>query len=224
MRRRIIERLNPRGSFEADALQFAASSGALVAHVADGFFIDIGVPEDFARAQVDVPKTQRRPAVFFDRDGVLNVNHGHVGTIERFEWIPGAREAVRLVNEAGFYAFVVTNQAGIAKGRYTEDDYRTLRSWMRTSLAEVGAHLDDERFCPYHPEGSVASYARASDWRKPEPGMLLDLARRWPVAVERSFLVGDKQTDIEAARRAGVRGTLFEGGRLDEFIKRELLS
>ncbi|MFG1461269.1 HAD-IIIA family hydrolase [Xanthobacter sp. DSM 24535] len=217
-RRSILSALTPKGSLEQDALPGLARAGHLRGVPASGYFIDIGIPDDYARAQYEIPARRRRPAVFFDRDGVLNLDHGYIGQVERFEWVPGAREAIRRVNQAGYYAFIVTNQAGIAKGHYDEAAYRVVRAHMRDELAQIGAHIDDERFAPDHPDGIVAAYRRVSDWRKPGPGMLLDLLRRWPVDAAHSFLIGDQPTDIQAAEAAGIPGHLFPGGNLDTFI------
>jgi D-glycero-D-manno-heptose 1,7-bisphosphate phosphatase len=170
-----------------------------------------------------VAADERKPAVFFDRDGVLNVDHGYVARREDFEWVEGAMAAVRSLNQAGFYVFIATNQSGIARGLYAVDDMHELHKFMIEDLARIGAHIDDIRFCPFHPEGSSAAVRRASDWRKPGPGMIVDLMQRWPINPERSVLIGDKEADVEAARAAGVRGLLFPGGNLEDFVRREVL-
>jgi len=218
MRRSVAAATPERSSLEATVLPQLAAKGAVRGRVYDGFFLDIGVPDVYARAPELIERSVRRPALFLDRDGVLNVDKGHVGTVDRFEWIPGARVSVKAANDAGQFVFVVTNQAGIAKGHYTEADMHTLHAHMQQELRAIGAHVDAIRYCPMHPDGVVPSFRGSSDWRKPEPGMILDLLAQWPVDGARSLLVGDKPSDLEAGRRAGVASCLFEGGRLDQFI------
>lgn len=217
-RRSLVEQTEPVSSLEREVFPALAAQGHLAAAPAEGFFLDIGVPASYAEAQTSIPRQRRKRAVFLDRDGVLNIDHGHVGQVERFEWTSGARQAVRRLNNAGCYVFVVSNQAGVAKGRYTLADVQVLQDHMTSELAALGAHIDDWRYCPYHPDGVVPGFSRASDWRKPEPGMLLDILKTWDCDPVGGFMIGDKPWDMEAAERAGVIGHLFAGGDLDAFV------
>ena len=160
-----------------------------------------------------------RPALFLDRDGVLNEDPGYVHRWEDFHWIPGAREAVAAFNAAGWWVFVVTNQSGVGRGYYAEDDVIALHAKMSESLAEVGGRIDAYYYCPQHPEAQVEAYRHPD--RKPNPGMILRALAEWPVDLSRSIMVGDKESDLEAARRAGVRGLHFTGGNLAEFLGSE---
>ena len=214
----LLERLPAKGSIENLIWPGLATEGRLAGLATAGYFLDIGIPEAFALAQTAIPAQHTRGAVFFDRDGVLNLNHGHVGSLDRFEWVEGAREAVRLVNESGLYAFVVTNQAGVAKGYYGEAEVIALHAHVQAELNASGAHIDAFRYCPYHVDGTVAAYARDSDWRKPAPGMLLDLMREWPVDPARSVLIGDNDSDLAAARAAGIAGRQYTSGSLRAFV------
>ncbi|TAI65860.1 HAD family hydrolase [Bradyrhizobium sp. Leo170] len=161
----------------------------------------------------------RRPAVFFDRDGVLNEDTGYVFEIGKLKWIEGAREAVKAVNDAGYFAFVITNQSGVARGLYDETQVNALHEWMAAELAKIGARIDAFEYCPYHPEATIERYRQISDRRKPAPGMITDLLKRFPIDIDGSILVGDKPTDLEAARAAGLKGYLFSGQNLERFVK-----
>jgi len=207
-------------SLEHDVFPRLAGAGRLHGRAYDGFFIDIGIPEDLARADATMAANVRRPAVFLDRDGVLNVDHGYVHRPEDFEWIAGAKAAIKNFNDAGYFVFVLTNQAGVARGLYSEEDVRALHRWIAADLQAVGAHVDQFEYCPYHPEGKVERYRRASDRRKPGPGMILDCLARFPVNKDRSFLIGDKPHDIAAAEAAGIPGYLFEGQNLLAYVEK----
>ncbi|ANW00585.1 D-glycero-alpha-D-manno-heptose-1,7-bisphosphate 7-phosphatase [Bradyrhizobium icense] len=160
----------------------------------------------------------KKPAVFFDRDGVLNEDSGYVFEIAKLKWIDGAREAVKAVNDAGCFAFVVTNQSGVARGLYEEAHIEALHQHMADELARIGAHVDAFEYCPFHPDASIERYRRTSYRRKPAPGMINDLLKRFPVDVSRSILIGDKSTDLEAARAAGIKGYLYASGHLADFV------
>lgn len=209
-------------SLEQEIFPGLAKSGALRGTAYRGYFIDIGIPDDFARADRELRQQLRRPAVFFDRDGVLNHDSGYTFETHKLEWIEGAREAVKAVNDAGYFAFVITNQSGVARGYYEEHHVVTLHRWMSEQMALIGAHIDAFEYCPDHPDGTVARYCRMSDRRKPAPGMITDLVRRFPVDMARSMVIGDKDSDMEAAEAAGVAGHLFEGGNLETFVKQRL--
>ncbi len=218
MRRHIAEGCAEVCSLERDVFPQLAKSGHLRGVVTDGYFIDIGIPADFDRAQRELAAMRAKPALFLDRDGVLNEDLGHVGTVDRFRWMPGAQEAIQLANEAGYRCFIVTNQAGIGKALYGLDEYWSLRAHVRQELRSRSIWIDDERFCPDHPEAVLAPYRRRNDWRKPGPGMIRDLLEKWPTDVTRSWLIGDKDSDLEAAAAAGIKGRLYESGRLDEMV------
>lgn len=217
--RALVDELPAHGSLENDVLPRLARENRLAAHGTTGYMIDIGVPDGLDEARREIPRRFRRGAVFLDRDGVLNEDRGHVGEVARFAWIAGAVHAVRRINDAGLYAFVVTNQAGVAKGFYTEADVAALHAHMSDALAAAGAHIDAFAYCPHHPEGTVPEYSRSCRCRKPEPGMITDLLSAWPVDAARSFLLGDKASDIAAASAAGIRAHLFSGPDLDAALE-----
>ena len=166
----------------------------------------------------------KRPAAFFDRDGVLNVDHGYVYRPDQLEWIAGAAEAVRLLNEAGYLVLVVTNQSGIARGYYDEAAMHQLHAHMQESLRTQGAYVDAFYYCPHHPEGLVKELAVQCPCRKPEPGMLEQAAREWPIDLGRSFLIGDKDADITAAAAFHIRGIKFDAknNSLVEIVRSQL--
>jgi D-glycero-D-manno-heptose 1,7-bisphosphate phosphatase len=158
-----------------------------------------------------------RPALFLDRDGVINVDRNYVFRIEDFAWIDGAADVIKRFNEKGWWVFVVTNQSGIAHGYYTEEQMQALHDWLNVELAQRGAKIDRIYHCPFHEEGTIERYRKDSYDRKPRPGMLIRAMTDFPVIKERSFLIGDKQADLEAAQAAGIRGFLFSGGDLSRF-------
>lgn len=146
------------------------------------------------------------PAAFLDRDGVINVDSGYVGQWEDFEYLPDAVEGLKQLQNAGFKLFVVTNQSGIARGYYTEDDFLALTKAMTADLSAKGVTLAAVYYCPYLEDADLEPYRVASYLRKPEPGMLLKAAQDHDIDVSRSIMVGDKVSDMVAAKRAGVPG------------------
>lgn len=150
-------------------------------------------------------------AVFLDRDGTINIEKEYLYQAKDFEFIPGAPEAIRLLNQAGIMVVVVTNQSGIARGYYSEEDVENLHRHIARELAESGAHVDAWLYCPHHPDGR-GSYALPCSCRKPLPGMLREASARYDIDLENATMIGDKLADIEAGKAAGCRTVLVRTG------------
>ena len=222
MRREAINSLPEQQlSLETDVFPKLASNGRLFGALHQGYFIDIGLPRTLDQARRDLPSMVRRPALFLDRDGVINIDHGYVHCWDQLDLLPGLAEVIRAFNEAGWFVFVITNQAGVARGYYDESAVDLLHDQIRDWLASRGAHVDQFYYCPLHPQGSIAAYRAESSDRKPGPGMLLRAFAEWPVDIERSFLVGDQETDMAAAAAAGIKGHLFQGGDVAGFFSEQ---
>lgn len=166
--------------------------------------------------------TENKKAVFFDRDGTLNVDIHYLHRPEDFIWIEGAKEAIKYVNDQGYLAILVTNQSGIARGYYPEEDVRKVYDWMNAELAGIGAHLDALFFCPHHPEGKVPAYTKVCDCRKPATGMIDKACEAYRIDRSKSYFVGDSDGDMECADRANLTGIRYTSGsllrRLKEFL------
>ncbi|WP_227318263.1 D-glycero-beta-D-manno-heptose 1,7-bisphosphate 7-phosphatase [Cedecea davisae] len=145
---------------------------------------------------------QSVPAIFLDRDGTINVDHGYVYEVDRFEFIDGVIEAMRELKEMGFALVLVTNQSGIARGMFTEADFENLTEWMDWSLADRGVDLDGIYYCPHHPEGEVEEFRQMCDCRKPQSGMLISARDFLNIDMAASYMVGDKIEDMQAANAA----------------------
>ena len=176
-------------------------------------------------ARTEPLSRSKQPAAFLDRDGVLNVDRGYAHKPEDIEMIPGAAAAVRLLNEAGYYVFVVTNQSGVARGLYSEAAIKQVHRHMQELLRAEGAHIDAFYYCPHHPDGSVKEFAIQCRCRKPEPGMLEQTAREWPIDLSHSFLIGDRDHDLAAAAAFRIRGVKFDADteRLVDLVRREVV-
>lgn len=205
-------------SLETDIYPILASEGRLHGIVQEGYFIDIGLPETYEDAQTALPEALRRPAVFFDRDGVLNEDKGYTHRIEDLKLMPGAAKAVAMARDHGFATVVVTNQAGIARGLYTERDMASFHSALNLALRREGGWIDAFYHCPFHPDGAVEAFRADHPDRKPAPGMILRAAKDLDIVLEGSFLIGDKDSDIQAATAAGISGHIYTGGPLDRLL------
>lgn len=143
-------------------------------------------------------------AVFLDRDGVINQDTGYVSCVDDFHFIDGTIEALQILKKKGYCLVVVTNQSGIARGYFTEEQFMSLTEWMDWSLADRDVDLDGIYFCPHHPTAGVGEYRQECNCRKPAPGMLLDAAKDLKIDLANSYMVGDKAGDLQAAKAACV--------------------
>lgn len=218
--REVLDRITRTpSSLETDVFPDLAAQGRLFGREFDGYFLDIGIPESLAQGRREMPGVTRRPAVFFDRDGTLNHDAGYTHRPEDLAWTPGAVEAVRAVNDAGWLAVVVTNQAGVARGYYEEAAIDRFHRAMQAELAQAGAHIDAFYHCPHHPDAVIEAYRHADHPdRKPNPGMVLKALSELPIERARSVIIGDRDIDIHAGAGAGVAGRLYEGGDLHTLV------
>jgi len=145
-----------------------------------------------------------KKALFLDRDGVINVDHNYVHKIEDCQFIDGIFQLAKDAVEKNYDIFIITNQAGIGRGLYSEADFETFTGWMEKQFERNEAPVRKTYYCPYHPEHGVGKYKKDSFDRKPNPGMILKIAEVYGIDVKNSVLVGDKESDIEAGSRAGI--------------------
>jgi len=159
-------------------------------------------------------------AIFLDRDGVINEDSGYVGKIDDFKFKDGIFEFIRFFQQYGFLIFIITNQSGIARGFYSEDDFKVLTNWMLEQFKLRGIEIKDVEFCPHHPD-----ITGACSCRKPDIGMIVNLTKRYDIDLASSFLVGDSLRDIEAGKKAGIRKNYLLKGNLldtlDEIVAKE---
>ena len=155
-----------------------------------------------------------------DRDGVLNLDKEYLHKAEDVEWVHGSLEAIAWLNRQGFRVVVVTNQSGVARGFFTEDDVRMLHDWMAKEVQKAGGEISEFYYCPHLPGAAVKQYDVDCDCRKPKPGMIVQALRRFDVLPRNAFLVGDSPRDIEAAEAAGVKGFLYTGGSLLDLVQK----
>ena len=154
------------------------------------------------------------PAIFLDRDGVINVDTGYVYLVDDFKFIDGVIDALLKLKQKGYLLVVVTNQSGIARGMFTEEQFMSLTEWMDWSLADRGVDLDGIYFCPHHPSEGSDQYRKSCTCRKPGPDMILDAVKHLDIDLTRSYMVGDKPSDMKAAINAGVaHKILLETGK-----------
>ena len=159
-----------------------------------------------------MPRPEKKPAVFLDRDGTINVDKHYLHKVEDFEFIPGVVQAIKTLKNAGYSVIVVTNQSGIARDYFSLDDVARLHAHIQKELATAGTGIDAFYICPHHPEKGLGKFRKECDCRKGQPGLLFQASADLGIDLQRSFMVGDKLADIEAGENAGCQPILVLTG------------
>ena len=164
---------------------------------------------------------KKNRAVFLDRDGVINEEVGYLDSLDKLKVMPGAYEAVRMINASGMKAVVISNQSGVARGLLTEAFVQETNDSLQRDLLQRGAFIDNFYYCPHHPSEGVEPYRRICNCRKPAPGMLLQAARDLNIDLTMSYFVGDRFIDMETARNVGAKGILVRTGYGDGLLRND---
>ena len=166
-----------------------------------------------------MPRAEKKPAVFLDRDGTINVDKHYLHKIADFEFIPGAVQAIKTLKKAGYVVVVVTNQSGVARGYFDLEDVNLLHDHIQKELADSRTGIDAFYICPHHPEKGIGTFRKECDCRKGRPGLLLQASRDLDIDLQRSFMIGDKIADIEAGEKAGCQTILVLTGYGQESLQ-----
>lgn len=225
-----VEINTPKVDLDRQLLKPLAGTGKMFVYDSPEYVKDMGTPEryesvcrDFREGKVQGKNLHnKQKAIFLDRDGVINKYVGFLRDINEFELLDGVAEAIKKINESGYLAIVVTNQPAIARGEVTYEELREIHNKMETLLGQEGAYLDAIYYCPHHPhkgyEGEVPELKIECECRKPKPGMLLQAAKDFNIDLEKSWMVGDSDTDIEAGKKAGCQTFLVGEKTLLDFM------
>ena len=173
-------------------------------------FLDIGTPKDLRRSSSFLKKNVIKPCAFLDRDGVINEDLGHVHTIKKTIWKKNIFKSVKYLNDNNFRVIILTNQAGIAKGYYTLRKFLDYSEWFCNEFFKNGAFIDQIYFSPFHPDGKIKKYSKKKNCRKPGNGMLIQALNDWEIDKKKSFLIGDKETDLIAGKKSDIKSFLVQ--------------
>lgn len=189
-------------SLEDDILPKLIEKKRVCGTIFNNFFLDIGTPEKFKVSSKILLKYFTRPAAFLDRDGVINYDFGYVHKFKDFKLKPKVIESLKLLKKNGYYIFLITNQAGIAKGFFKEIDFINLQRNIKSLFSKKDVFIDDIKYSPYHIKGIIKKYKKNSGFRKPGNLMIKNIRRTWHLNNDRSFMIGDKLSDLKTAKKS----------------------
>jgi D-glycero-D-manno-heptose 1,7-bisphosphate phosphatase len=205
-------------SLEKDVFQKLVKNNLLSARKYNSFFIDIGIPKTLEEAKNLIPKWRSKGALLLDRDGVINEDYGYVHSMSNFKWVDGAIETIKMANDLGILVIVVTNQSGIARGIYSENDFKDFTSQINEKLINYGAHIDKTYYCPHHPFDGVGEFKKNCNCRKPKTGLIDRAIGDWNLDTKKCFLIGDKESDIIASNSCNIKSYLFDN-KVDNLLE-----
>ena len=226
----------PKIDLDRDLLKPLCGTGQMYCYDSPEYVKDMGTPERFHQVEADYKLgiveaknlKHKQKAIFLDRDGTINKYVGFLRDINEFDLLPGVAEAVKLINQSGYLALVVTNQPVIARGEVSWEELHEIHRKMQTLLGREGAYLDGIYVCPHHPdkgfEGERPEYKFDCDCRKPKPGLLLQAAQDFNIDLSQSIMIGDSKRDIEAGKNAGCERTILIDSRLDVYVNNILFN
>ena len=192
-------------SLEADIIPDLINRKKVKGLIFKNFFLDIGTPENYRLAQRRLIKYMTRPAIFLDRDGTLNKDKGYTYRLKDLEFLNGVVRGLKLLTAKNYYLFIVTNQAGIAKGHFSENDFLSFQRNMKYELSNLGIYIHDIEYSPYHPKSKIKKYKKKSNLRKPGNQMIENIKRKWPIDFKKTFMIGDKRTDELCAKKSRIK-------------------
>ena len=197
-------------SLEEDVLPNIIKQGMLTGKIYKNFFLDIGTPKYFNISAKKLENYFSRPAAFLDRDGVINQDYGYVFKKKDFKFRRGVIKGLKYLIKKNYYIFIVTNQAGIAKGIYNIDDFKKLHLYLKSNLSSKNIYFNDVQYCPYHPKGKIKMYRKKSSLRKPGNKMITNILKKWLVNKRKSFMIGDKVSDKNCAKKSNLHFSYSE--------------
>jgi len=192
-------------SLETDLLPNLIKKKSVKGILFNNFFLDIGTPKSYFIAQKKLIRHMTKPAIFLDRDGTINSDKGYTHRIKDLKFLNGVIKGLKLLSNLNYYLFIVTNQAGIAKGHFTVKQFESFQKFMKKKLIKNGAYIDDIEYSPFHPKGKIKKFKKISNLRKPGNLMIKNLKSRWPIDIRNSLMIGDKKTDELCAKKSGLK-------------------
>jgi len=220
-RKEIFNFIKPTSSLENDVIPLLIKSNKISGYKTRGFFIDIGLPRNLRLAKKTLISEVKKPSIFFDRDGVLNHDYGYVHTYSKFKWKKNVLKTLKYLNEKNYYIFIITNQAGIGRGYYSENQFYELHKKLKIFLSKKKIYIDEVVFCPHHPTKGIGKYKKNCQCRKPNNLLIKNILKKWPVDKKKSVMIGDNYSDKRCAEKSNLK-FYFDERNLFFLIKRKI--